>query len=764
MPDYAIYGIHFYGTALYGLPPRFEFSLDYFEAIPQQYDRIKVEWGHPSGAWDTMRLVRGNYGFPVDQIDGRLLLEVANPQILADVAATTNLGLSGLDAIDGVTPIAGTRVLATAQTTGSQNGLYVAASGAWARAADWDTDAEILTDALIGVEGGTANAGVWRFTTPEPHTVGTTVLTFVKTALLIDPGSYEDVMVSPLRFHYYTIFLRQTASGNWLRGGNALCLLPKNYEYTERLYELLPGVFRDDDIYISTFTGQGMIQSYMSVVGYRLDILRSELDSLLWTATPERMSLGLLQYLAAQLGFPYEAELGGTLTRRQLLNAVYIYKMKGTRLGIEAAAKVLSGWTPTATTESENMLGIDQATFEGTTLTGWYDATDPINSTRARSTAQFAEGVASMAVTKSAGTGAMSARTANGQTPGSLAVQPATMFPVHPNRQYTARASFRAATTARTMSVSIYWHTATGAYISGSPGASVTDTTTGQTVNSVTATAPATAYGASIVVAWDAVPAAEVHYVDAVRFGPGASSAWIAPSGIINILVSLAAERRNRVTNPSAETNTTGWTQGANTTVTRVTTQKLFGAAAFQLAATAGGDVSMMTATGTGGMAVTAGKTYIASMYGYKPSGTVRQLRTDIYWYDAAGAQIGSPVLGVEIPLVIGAWTARPSVAATAPTGATTAAMKVTAIAAGAGENNFFDGAMFEESGMGPYFDGSTPMAGTSISDYLWEGTPHLSRSHYYHRRAVVNSRLVTRMPDFIPAGTTVSFLYAQPQ
>jgi hypothetical protein len=54
-------------------------------------------------------------------------------------------------------------------------------------------------------------------------------------------------------------------------------------------------------------------------------------------------------------------------------------------------------------------------------------------------------------------------------------------------------------------------------------------------------------------------------------------------------------------------------------------------------------------------------------------------------------------------------------------------------------------------------------MDGTSVADYLWESTVNLSRSHYYHRRAIRNSRLVTRITDFLPMGITYTLHYAQP-
>lgn len=78
----------------------------------------------------------------------------------ATLATTANDSLSGLAARDGITPIAGTRVLVKNQTTLSQNGIYVAAAGAWARATDADAWPE-LVGLTVNVLSGTINGGLW---------------------------------------------------------------------------------------------------------------------------------------------------------------------------------------------------------------------------------------------------------------------------------------------------------------------------------------------------------------------------------------------------------------------------------------------------------------------------------------------------------------------------------------------------------------------------------------------------------------------------
>lgn len=94
------------------------------------------------------------------------------------VATTANITLSGAQTIDGVSVIAGDRVLVKDQSTASQNGIYVCASGAWSRATDGDSAAE-LQSATVPVNEGTANADTtWRQST-DSITLGSSSIVWV---------------------------------------------------------------------------------------------------------------------------------------------------------------------------------------------------------------------------------------------------------------------------------------------------------------------------------------------------------------------------------------------------------------------------------------------------------------------------------------------------------------------------------------------------------------------------------------------------------
>jgi hypothetical protein len=93
------------------------------------------------------------------------------------VAATTaDITLTGAQTIDGVSVVAGNRVLVKNQSLSQNNGLYLCASGSWTRTTDantWDA----LTSAFTFIEQGTLNGDCGFVCTADAGgTLGTTAL------------------------------------------------------------------------------------------------------------------------------------------------------------------------------------------------------------------------------------------------------------------------------------------------------------------------------------------------------------------------------------------------------------------------------------------------------------------------------------------------------------------------------------------------------------------------------------------------------------
>ncbi|EJL01667.1 putative phage protein [Pseudomonas fluorescens Q2-87] len=95
------------------------------------------------------------------------------------VATMGNIALTGLQVVDGVTLLAGDRVLVKNQTAAKDNGIYLAAGAAWQRAPDADSSAEVTSALLVSVEQGSSQADTrWQLVTDGTIVLGTTALTF----------------------------------------------------------------------------------------------------------------------------------------------------------------------------------------------------------------------------------------------------------------------------------------------------------------------------------------------------------------------------------------------------------------------------------------------------------------------------------------------------------------------------------------------------------------------------------------------------------
>ena len=107
----------------------------------------------------------------------------------ARAITVANVTLSGgaPSTVDGVNLALNNRVLVTAQTTGSQNGIYIVttvgsgSNGTWARTSDADATGDISGGTIIMITEGTEYADTqWKLTTDDPITVGTTTMTFAR--------------------------------------------------------------------------------------------------------------------------------------------------------------------------------------------------------------------------------------------------------------------------------------------------------------------------------------------------------------------------------------------------------------------------------------------------------------------------------------------------------------------------------------------------------------------------------------------------------
>jgi len=129
----------------------------------------------------------------------------------AAVVATNNISsLSGNTAIDGYSPAATDLILLTAQSTASQNGLWLVPSGggAWTRPTEFAT-AAVIKGRTCRVLNGTTNSGTdWTLVTPTAGiTVGTSSQTWTNTLLTSTTANaaYVPVVQGSLAFGWLNV-------------------------------------------------------------------------------------------------------------------------------------------------------------------------------------------------------------------------------------------------------------------------------------------------------------------------------------------------------------------------------------------------------------------------------------------------------------------------------------------------------------------------------------------------------------------------------
>ena len=112
-------------------------------------------------------------------------------------ATTANITLSGEQTIDGVLTST-SRILVKTQTAPEENGIYVTAAGAWARATDMDAWDEVPSAAVVVEDGTIAADTVYICTSDTGGTLETTAITWVQIGAgdVVGPGSATDAAIA----------------------------------------------------------------------------------------------------------------------------------------------------------------------------------------------------------------------------------------------------------------------------------------------------------------------------------------------------------------------------------------------------------------------------------------------------------------------------------------------------------------------------------------------------------------------------------------
>jgi len=150
---------------------------------PNGTGTVKVPSGYDDrSGQDSLTLVTKGYVDAVKQsLDIKDSVRVASTGNVSLTSGSSDLEAG--DTIDGVTLVAGDRVLLKNQTTASENGIYVAVAsgGTPARSDDANASADVTSGMFVWVEEGTSNGDQgYVLTTNNVITLNTTDLTFTQ--------------------------------------------------------------------------------------------------------------------------------------------------------------------------------------------------------------------------------------------------------------------------------------------------------------------------------------------------------------------------------------------------------------------------------------------------------------------------------------------------------------------------------------------------------------------------------------------------------
>lgn len=178
-----------------------------------------------------------------------------------------------------------------------------------------------------------------------------------------DTNPNNDVPITVGQFIYYSAFIF-TSAGIWILAGNISELMPANRGSQEKLFSYLPRVYTtkeqsptgipDPDSFLYTFL-KPFSFTYDQMLTYA-DLVRPSYGK---KRIPPQF-LGIAQNhlgLAPEHGLPYKNQ------KKLIRESVYLYKTKGTLLGISGYAESLTGFAPTVTVSPNLLLDTQDSSF-----------------------------------------------------------------------------------------------------------------------------------------------------------------------------------------------------------------------------------------------------------------------------------------------------------------------------------------------------------------------------------------------------------------
>ena len=541
---------------------------------------------------------------------------------------------------------------------------------------------------------------------------------------------------------YYTLLVLD-ASGSWIKDAATSVLLPSDRGTIDYLIRAIPSVYTSaDGNPITPHDPESDLYRFLNGFTLTYDELAASIDSILPDYRGKSTIRRLHSGYATGVGMPDEYTIGVASSARLHREAGYVYRNKGTLLGIEAYVTALTGWQTTVAESPNRFLSLDDSSFETSTgnwgVTGGTIARTLVNGTTVTQATSLAYDTSLATFAKQAvGTITLSSASAVATLPSSG--DPLLSIPVYVGQAYRWQAPVRASSGTPSVTLAIRWLNQRGVFIS-----EVTSTFTSTTAwgtDFVTGTAPTGAKFAQLRMtvagsSGDAVRVDQMGFVDTLDYVGGAY-VYRDPRAVD---VVCYPARVNLVKDPSFEGGLVEWASTSGT-LTVVTTTAYRGLGSAKIVGTG-------HSFATTSVPVLAGYAYTANGSAQSSGGSST---IGIAWYSGAGALISTSSTAFGT-LAASTWVSA-TVSATAPATAVTAKV----VFAGSG-TVYVDAVSMEQNDRASVFFSGT-VGDSSGTDSSWAGAAAASYSLLYPGRLSKLVRLRDTLPYYLPINVTSRIL-----
>lgn len=594
-----------------------------------------------------------------------------------------------------------------------------------------------------------------RYGPPETVDDGEVVLTIPS-----DTDRTEFVEILPQgESVFYGVFVR-TLIGEWKSAGYTQALNCRNHDGLEEFFRAIPRVYTSaTGGMLDVIDRRGQLSRFLQGLAFEYDYWKTQADSL--SNDVGRLPGSAVSAWSQQLGMtPLDvATIGDRNLRRYLTSASSFWETKGTKDGIEALATAITGWPVEAEMSPNLMLDTDDSSAEnslgrwvatGGTLsraqiTGSVTSPIPDAVTQSSDEAAHLQGY----VFTFATSGATASLSLGNDNPVNYGI------PVVAGTGYKFNICWRSTvTTTGNLKADITWYDAQGKTLGTATGVNKASSGTWQQTTTTTGTAPTGAAYAGVRLSFSSISGSPVYHLDMAQFTTSSADVAGTFSDARSIYLNISPVRTNYCTNPSFETNTTGWSAGAQDVagsgyVGSVTSRKAMTLTNTQIASGTTYSTSSGTFSAGDPLAVSA---YVKATSGSGAASVTIPLK--VVFKNASNVKVGTAVT-VSTTVSTGSWqrlslTSTACPADTSYVTITVAGTGTSSSLTGSGSSLLLDGVLIEKRDrVLSYFDAAVY---GDTGSARWSGTAHASKSYLYPARLARQSALSRVMDTAVPA------------